>query len=193
MALISRLSGGCIGNGSVVNLKGCQRLKLLCKVPSSFLTIRILLKPTVLCATVHMVQALNITGYGSAHGCCPSCSRPVPPSWSSLNSHVSSQRSFWHQLLVPSSYTSLLPADEEHVEVDRVLEPLHLCVEGLQLCTDGSGGPFTSDPRQRRCSYSIVALRRVLTHRSVSVGTLLLSLAPSRQFQELMRSLRLCI
>ena len=111
---------------------------------------------------------------------------PVPPSWSPLNSHVSSQRSFWHQLLVPSSYTSLLPADEEHVEVDRVLEPLHLCVEGLQLCTDGSGGPFTSDPRQRRCSYSIVALRRVLTHRSVSVGTLLLSLAPSRQFQELM-------
>ena len=106
---------------------------------------------------------------------------PVPPSWSPLNSHQSSQRSFWHQLLVPRGYTSLLPAEEEHVEVDGIFETLPASVDGLQLCTDGSGGPFTSDPRKRRCSYSIIALRPVL---DTSVGTLLLLPALNRRFQE---------
>ena len=83
----------------------------------------------------------------------------MPSSWNPFNSHESPQRSFWHQLLVPSEFTSLPPATEENVELGGVFENLPVCVEGLKLCTDGSGGPFTSDPRKRRCSFSVVALR----------------------------------
>ena len=81
--------------------------------------------------------------------------RPVPADWHAFNQRDSDQHCFWHQLLVPAEFTSLLTQTPEQDVVEGVFEVTPVCVEcveDLKPGTDGSGGPHTSDPRLRQCT-----------------------------------------
>ena len=69
---------------------------------------------------------------------------------------------FWHFGVVPVDWVSLQPLTEE-VECSGIFaESWRIeLAPGVVLATDGSGGPFSSNPRKRQCVCSVVAVMKL--------------------------------
>ncbi|CAE7805480.1 PRY3 [Symbiodinium sp. CCMP2592] len=80
------------------------------------------------------------------------------PDWY-LHHRKPEQWCFWHFRVVPLEWTSL-PTLLEEVECSGIFAeawPVEL-EPGVILATDGSGGPFSSNPRKRQCACAVVAV-----------------------------------
>ena len=94
--------------------------------------------------------------------------KPVPAVW---QPHVGdeSQQHFWLRGLLPSSWTQQDYTDDQLVRTGIFTQPTFdasLFVFG----SDGSGGPFSQEPRVRRCSWSVVAVSK--QHPTQILGTI---------------------
>ena len=80
------------------------------------------------------------------------------PDWY-LHHRKPEQWCFWHFGVVPNEWTCLPPLLDD-VECSGIFVeswPVEL-EPGVILATDGSGGPFSSNPRKRQCACAVVAV-----------------------------------
>ena len=92
--------------------------------------------------------------------CCQECG-PVPETWVPLY-RLDDQCHFWLRGLVPSAWTcGPLVSDENIVRTGCFLNPEGCDFACYFYATDGSGGPFSSDPRLRKCAWAVVAVERI--------------------------------
>ena len=100
---------------------------------------------------------------------CPAVSArlgPIPEVWD-MSLDEEGLQSLWLQGLVPACLTAL--PDEVYVNESQCIctatglweSSQSLDVSQFYFGTDGSGGPFSSEPRLRLCAWSVVAIRRV--------------------------------
>ncbi|CAK8987855.1 unnamed protein product [Durusdinium trenchii] len=124
---------------------------------------------------------------------------PVAEAWIRLCCRPESQH-FWLRGLVPRAWTTAEPiTSEEVVRAGYFLDPAAFEGQETFFATDGSGGPFTKDPRLRKCAWSVVAVSCVddefvligsITGRICDDGNLnTVARAELRAFLELLRFL----
>ena len=98
------------------------------------------------------------------------------------------QWSFWHFGVVPIDWVSMQPLTEE-IECSGIFAdswPIELA-PGVVLATDGSGGPFSSNPRKRQCACSVVAVAE-LDGEFVELGHVVANLVGGPEQQTVPRS-----
>ena len=94
--------------------------------------------------------------------------KPVTVVW---RPHLSdeSQQHFWLRGLLPSSWTQQHCLDDQLVRTGIFTQPTFDASEFV-FGSDGSGGPFSQEPRVRRCSWSVVAVSK--QHPTKILGTI---------------------
>eukprot|EP00438_Fugacium_kawagutii_P020690 Skav232339 [mRNA] locus=scaffold1704:401439:402953:+ [translate_table: standard] len=92
---------------------------------------------------------------------CPGCIRecgPVPEAWSACYGLVE-QSHFWLRGLVPDGWTRAPAVADEHIVRTGCFEnSAGFDFSSLFFGTDGSGGPFSNEPRLRKCAWAVVAV-----------------------------------
>ena len=115
---------------------------------------------------------------------CPKVGLPVPQDWlQDIYNPV--QSCFWLRGLVPSHWTVKVVADKEDLVAEGLFAqtwPISLPV-GACICLDGSGGPgqSTTDPRIRRCAWSVVVVAATDAGAFQILGSLVGNLVGAKQ------------
>ena len=87
--------------------------------------------------------------------------RPVPAAWSACYGLVE-QSHFWLRGLVPDAWTRAPAVTDENIVRTGCFEySAGFDFSDLFFATDGSGGPFSNEPRLRKCAWAVVAVALV--------------------------------